>query len=254
MYLFSMTLYPNEKQQEDDYKSFQEEQAWYFSALYKNGQILINGCNTVRGECDFTTYFLVPEKDSLDPKNNNKYVNEFYAKLLGICQREPRTSIIGKSSDYGLACSCNTPSWYMLYSDYTTHESPIVCGDCGLSVPLYKLPKILGEDEFYTVLGWQTAYNSCDNLFMQGIGERGAYQRLSKPSSDLSKLGEEICREFEKVKGMPFYYYLFRYYSSHKLVCPVCGEDWKLGEENTLFVDYRCEHCRLVADEVKKKS
>jgi predicted nucleic acid-binding Zn ribbon protein len=88
---------------------------------------------------------------------------------------------------------------------------------------------------------------------MEGIAERAVYQRLSKSTSDLSKVGQEICTAFENITGKPFYYYLFRYYSSHKPVCPVCSEFWRLDENNELFIDYQCHKCRLVADLVKSK-
>jgi predicted nucleic acid-binding Zn ribbon protein len=174
MYLFAITTYPNEKQREDNYTIFQAEQDWYFGVLGKNGQILFDGCNTIREEESFTTYFLSPETDSLDSKNDNKYVKESYTKLLELCRSNSSIRLLGKSADYQSACNCTSPSWYMLYSDHITHESPVVCGDCGLSVPLYKLPKIHGEEEYFTVLGWQKAYNACDRLFMEGIGERSA--------------------------------------------------------------------------------
>ncbi|MFZ5985721.1 MAG: DUF2310 family Zn-ribbon-containing protein [Bacillota bacterium] len=253
MYLFSVTTYPNEHQRENNYSQFKEEQDWYFGALIKNGQILMNDCNTIFQEDKFITYLLAPEQDSLDLRNSNKYVNDFYAKLLTLCTQEPTIQLLGKSSDYEDTCNCKTPSWYMLYSDYTTNESPVVCGDCGKSVPLYRLPKILGEDEYYTVLGWQKAYNACDRLFLEGIAERAAYQRLSKHTSDLSKMGREICTAFENAAEKPFYYYLFRYYSSHKTVCPICRDNWLLNESDRSFIDYRCNTCRLVADLVKDK-
>ena len=149
--------------------------------------------------------------------------------------------------------------WFLLFqapesiesqSSMYVSESPIVCGDCGSTVPLYRLPKIFGEDEYLSVLGWQRAYNACDILFMEGIGESSAYQRLSKVTSDLSVWGRKICREFEIATGKSFFYYLFRYYSSHKASCRICGEPWELGKDNQLFIDYRCESCRLVADKV----
>ncbi|AEY66548.1 DUF2310 family Zn-ribbon-containing protein [Clostridium sp. BNL1100] len=250
MFLFTVTTYPSKHQRENCYSEFKEEQAWYFGALIKNGQILMNDCNTIFQEDKFITYLLAPEQDSLDLRNANKYVNEFYIKLLTLCTQEPTIQLLGKSSDYEETCSCETPSWYMLYSYYTTNESPVVCGDCGKSVPLYRLPKILGEDEYYSVLGWQKAYKACNRLFLEGIAERVAYQRLSKPTSDLSKLGHEICTAFENATEKPFYYYLFRYYSSHKPVCPICSLPWKLEEDNKSFMDYSCDKCRLVADEV----
>lgn len=195
---------------------------------------------------------MAPEQDSLDIKYANKYVNECSSKLLGLCIREPKIKLIGKSVDYEPSCDCESPSWYMLYSRYIVAESPIVCGDCGQTVPLYKLPKILGEDEYYAVLGWQRVYNACDTLFMNGIAERATYARLSKPESDLSKERREICLAFENATEKPFYYYMFRYYAryySHKKhCCPLCGNEWKLTGDNELFIDYCCKNCRLVAD------
>ncbi len=252
MYMFSITTYPKEQNKEDNFDTFREEQDWYFSALSKNGQILTSSCNTIFLDNTYITFLLAPEQDSLDIKYANKYVSEFYTNLLKLCVREPEIKLIGRSSDYEPSCNCKSPNWYMLYSDHTVVESPVVCGDCGRKVSLYKLPKILGEDEYYTVLGWQRAYNACDNLFMVGIAERTAYGRLSKPESDLSKEGRKICKAFEDATGKPFYYYLFRYYSSKKNCCPICGNAWGLDEENASLVDYCCKNCRLVGDLNKK--
>lgn len=251
MYLLSHTLYPNEQQQGNGSETFIDQLNRYFGSLIKNGQVLMNDCNTIHLKDKFITYFLAPEPDSLDMRNSNIYVENFYKGTLSLCNHEPTIQLLGKSTDYDFACTCESPGWYMLYSDYTANESPIVCGNCGKSVPLYKLPKILGEDEYYSVLRWQKAYNACDRLFMEGIAERTAYARLSKPASDLSKLGRQICIAFENTVGKPFYYYLYRYYSPHKPICPECSGLWKLDEGNNLFIDYQCKKCKLVADLVK---
>lgn len=247
-----MTTYPNENQKVDDYKKFQEEQDWYFSALSKNGQILMKSCTTVFDDSNFTTYFLAPENDSLDINNDNIYVKRFYSEFMAICREKPDLKMLAKSSDYPASCKCESPSWYMLYTDHLVSESPVVCGNCENTVPLYKLPKILKEDEYFSVLNWQKAYNACDTLFMNGIAERLAYQRLSKVTSDLSVLGRNICKEFELATGKSFFYYLFRYKSHHKAACPICGKHWELDNNNQLFIDYRCDDCRIVADKVKK--
>lgn len=253
MYLFTITTYPDGKQVEDNYEKFEEEQNWLFGTLIKNGQILSNDCNTIFIEDEYITYTLAPEEDSISLKYANKYVNDNYNKLLKLSRRKPKIKLLGKSKDYMPACSCDSPSWYMLYSDYSVDDSPVVCGDCGRTVPLYKLPKILGEDEYYSVRSWQIAYKACDELFMAGIGERFAYQRISKPTNDLAKLGIEICEAFEKAIGKPFYYFLFKYYSPYKPTCPVCGQLWKLGSGNKSFIDYRCDKCRLVGDAISIK-
>jgi len=106
MYLFTVTMFPNEQNKKDGYEEFRGEQDWYFGALSKNGQILISICNTVFEDDTYKTFLLAPEQDSLDSKYANKYVNEFYMKLMNLCIREPEIRIIGRSSDFELSCNC----------------------------------------------------------------------------------------------------------------------------------------------------
>jgi len=48
--------------------------------------------------------------------------------------------------------------------------------------------------------------------------------------------------------GIPSYYYLFNHRKT-ATVCPSCGGNWKLTGDKT-FIAYKCNKCRLVADEV----
>ena len=146
-------------------------------------------------------------------------------------------------------CCCKEPSWYVLYTDSTLYESPVVCGDCGKSIPLYKLPHI-NENEHYDVLGWQNAYKKVDALWMYGFSDRFTFRYMHDPNSNLSIAGIDICKAFEEKLVKPFYYYLFNMYRTNK-TCPVCGADWKIYGEKT-FVEYKCEKCRLVADKLSK--
>ncbi len=83
---------------------------------------------------------------------------------------------------------------------------------------------------------------------MACLSDRFTYRQMHNLDSTLSKSGRYICKEFEDLTGTPFYYYLF-HHNKTPTACPVCGNDWKLIGENT-FIDYKCEKCRLVADEV----
>lgn len=245
VFLYKITTYPNKKQEVDDYEHFKEQQDWYLAALSMNGQILQYGQITVFDQERFINYILSPEENSLDLQYNNIYVNKFLESLCELSSRNPIHRIIGQSTDFEPSCNCESPSKYILYTTLWKHDSPIVCGDCMSSVPLYKLPKIEQEDEYFTVLSWQKAYSACDRLFMEGYNERGAYKRMSNPTSDISKLGRGICQSFERVTGKPFYYYLFHYYSRQKTTCPICGEAWRMESG---FKEYCCEECRLVSD------
>lgn len=71
---------------------------------------------------------------------------------------EMSLNIIGKDLNYDKSCACEKSSCYMLYTNYAETDSPVVCGDCDKSVPLYKLPYLFKEDEHHEILGWQAAY------------------------------------------------------------------------------------------------
>lgn len=222
------------------------EPIWeYLGCLYKNGQILKN-YELIRSSNELFAYATLPEDSALDEKNNSIYVNKYRDMVLE--NFEIGLEIIGKNMNQDISCNCKESSWYILYTDYSLLESPIVCGDCQKAVPLYKLPHIQEYKEHYGVVSWQSAYNSIDRLWLYCLADRFTLRQLHDPDSQLSKEGREICKEFEENTGKPFYYYLFQNNRTSKK-CPICHGEWKLEGVDT-FIDYKCERCRVVADEV----
>jgi len=112
------------------------EPIWdYLGCLYKNGQILKN---YVLIECETGLWALVtlPDDSALDEKNNNIYVDKYLLKVKE--HFNVSVKLLGSNMNQSESCGCESPSWYMLYTDWTLWESPVVCGDCGMAVPLYK--------------------------------------------------------------------------------------------------------------------
>ncbi|MFC3800470.1 DUF2310 family Zn-ribbon-containing protein [Cohnella sp. GCM10012308] len=245
MFLYKIVTFPNTEQQNDEHEKFIEEQNWYIAALQKNGQILSHGNVTVFEDGKFINYVLTPEINSLNSVFNNRYVNEFLNNLIQLSSSVPTNINVGKSTDFEPSCTCQSPSSYILYTEMWHHVSPVSCGDCKKTIPLYKLPKINEEDEYFSVLSWQKAFNACDRLFYEGINERGAYKQMSNPASELSIMGRKICTLLEQATGKPFYYNLYRQYSRKKKVCPSCGETW---DKESGLKKYCCQKCRLVSE------
>jgi len=217
----------------------------YFSCLYKNGQILKN-YEMIKTNDGFAVFVTLPEDDALNEKHNNIYVSEYLIEVKKLFKIS--IDIIGKNLNYDKSCICEKSSWYMLYTDYVENDSPVVCGDCAKSVPLYKLPHLFNENEHHGILGWKESYSDIDGLWMYCLSDRFTYRQLNNLDSQLSKIGIDICKELEKATSIPTYYYLFQSNKS-KEHCPICGSDWKLSGEK-IFIDYKCDQCRLVADEV----
>ena len=161
----------------------------YLGCLYKNGQIL-KKYELIEAENSLWVYVTLPDDEALKTEYNNVYVNKYLnaVRELFNVSIEP----VGKNMNQDKSCACQEPSWYMLYTDWTLSESPVVCGDCGKAVPLYKLPHIFNTDEHYGILGWQDAYKSTDVLWTYGLSDRFTFRQMHDPKSRLSKDGLDI--------------------------------------------------------------
>lgn len=219
------------------------ESIWdYLGCLYKNGQILKN-YELIDIEDKLCAFVTFPNDDALNEMNNNIYVNKFKNK---ICMNyEIVLELVGRSMNHDVSCTCENPSWYILYTNYALIESPVVCGDCGKIVPLYKLPHI-HDHEYYDVIGWQMAYKNIDSLWMYGLSDRFTLRQLHNSNSQLSIEGRSICKAFEEKTGKPFYYYIFQNRITNKK-CPICNSEWQFVKVGSL-IDYKCNCCRIVTN------
>lgn len=218
----------------------------YMSCLYKNGQIL-KSFEIVKRDDIYLAFVTLPEDDALDKKYNNIYVTKDLNKINELFKLE--LELIGENLNEEKTCTCiEKPCWYMLYSRFLYVGSPIICGSCGLSVPLYKFPFIFNEKEYFSVLEWKEKYADVNSLFIDCLSDKFTYNQMNNVKSKLSKRGIEICKEFERVTDVPFYYFVY-HYEKTPITCPICKMEWKLNDQGAV-VDYRCDSCRLVADDV----
>jgi predicted nucleic acid-binding Zn ribbon protein len=217
---------------------------YYLNALYRNGQI-VSDYDFIRNEKNYIACIALPKDDSLSKKNNNIYVNQFIEEIETAFDLD--IELIGESMDQGDSCECQKSSWYFLCAE-GSFESPIYCGDCGLSIPLYKIPLMDDEKEHGTILGWQSANQAMNELWIAGLHDRFTYRQISSPDSQLAKEGRKICNEIERKTGVPTYYFL-HYDSWLKKpapeACPECGGDWRIEDDEEM--GFKCDDCRLVA-------
>ena len=192
------------------------------------------------------------EKNSLNKKFNNFYVNKQTKKIEDLCNSELRYKTIGKSYDsYKSPCKCKRPSFYILVTNYITIESPLTCGTCNKSVPLYRLP-IYYDHGYMPILSWETNYISCDSLQMNcEVGERWALNQMQEINSQLSKQGLEICRKIQELTSIPTFYYLHHYkkYKGDQLTrpCPGCSKKWNLKTQLNNRYDFKCDECKIIS-------
>ncbi|OCK51290.1 DNA-binding protein [Chryseobacterium sp. CBo1] len=192
------------------------------------------------------------EKNSLDKKLNNFYVNRQSEKIEKLCNSKLTFKTVGKSYDsYKTPCKCKKSDFYILITNYVTIESPLTCGTCNKSVPLYLLPAYY-DFGYMPILSWETNYISCDSLQMNcEVGERWALNQMQEITSQLSKQGVGICRKIEELTSIPTYYYLHNYKKSKgdqlTRPCPSCSKKWDLKTQLHNLYDFKCDKCKIVS-------
>jgi predicted nucleic acid-binding Zn ribbon protein len=192
------------------------------------------------------------ERNSLDKRYNNFYVNNQTQKLEERCNSTLSFRTVGKSyNSYKTPCTCKKSGFFILITNYTTIDSPVTCGTCHKSVPLYRLP-VYYDYGYMPILSWETNYISCDSLQMNcEVGERWALNQMQEINSQLSKQGLKICKRIEELTSIPAYYYLHNYRKSkgNQLLrrCPGCNKRWDLKEQLHNVYDFKCDKCKIVS-------
>ena len=218
----------------------------YLSYLCLNGQIL-NNYEVIQSEDKLFAYATLPTDDALDEKYNNIYVTADLMNLRELFKLSQ--SLVGENTNEPDSCTGKDSDWFLLYSTRERLRSPLICGDCGDPVPLYKVPNLFCES-FFDVIDWQRAFNAVDRLWINCLSDRFTYQQMHNPNSPLSKIGREICKDLQEKTDRPVYYYLFNWEHTSN-TCPLCGQDWGYKDEDGI-VDFRCDTCMIAADQCFK--
>ena len=79
---------------------------------------LLSNYELVTQKDSFYVFATIPEEDALDESFNSVYTNK-YLNDINI-----EFEVLGYNVNYDECCSCKKSSWYMLYTDFTTDESP----------------------------------------------------------------------------------------------------------------------------------
>ena len=217
----------------------------------ENGQILGTAWPLVATKNSLTAFVTLPEETSLASERANSMVTKATESLDRTGARLT-TTLIGPEADLELACSCKTRTWQLLLTTYLDASSPLKCGDCLRSVPLYRIPLMRGG-YYWDILAWQADYRATDHLQMGGCGEKWAEEQLVGLSSDLTVVGRRLRGEIENLTGIPTYYHLLCAVSPNaetesRRKCPSCEGEWRLGSALHDQIDYRCESCRLTSN------
>ncbi len=216
-----------------------------FCTLYMNGQILDNWIIE-----DHNDHYEARVTTTDDHSLDEKYYNQYVLDKLKDFQMD--VQIIADDAYSSDCCHCEEHSYYIISVNPADASSPIICGDCGKEIPLIRIPYLYNEKEHYSILTFQSIYNSVDNLWRNSLSDRFTKRQITDYNSQLNKLGLDIREELEKKVGKPVYLFLgnpigglyeFEKNNKNLEACPKCGGSFRKIEND--YADKVCDECRL---------
>jgi predicted nucleic acid-binding Zn ribbon protein len=216
-------------------------------SLRMNGQIIGDEFSIILTNQGYAAYQKLPLSNSLDISHANKYVLKDLEKLEsnGVSLA---INIMGEKIESTAICECKNRKSLIFFTNYLTTESPLRCGDCFGTIPLYLIPHTY-DDEYYNVITWQSDYKACDSLQMGcKTGERFGSREISKIDSSLSRRGIEICTQITDLTGLPYRHNDQKRLMEEKRKCPSCSGGWLLKEPLHELFDFKCDRCRLLSN------
>ena len=214
-----------------------------FDVLRKAGQVYEN-FHVVAEDGAYAVYVIMPDADALDLNYCADEAVAIITKLAAIFSLKVES--LGTSVTCEDSCECAAPTWYMLYTDLSTEESPVVCGDCGKPVPLYKIPKILDKEGQSNFLNWQEQLKAIQKLDIQNYNPTFTDAEIYSRDSRINKMGRSLCRALEKAKAVPVFYHM-ELKKGADASCPVCGREWS-PSANEQVAGRICTFCRIAVD------
>lgn len=254
MYFIDSYFYPK-RNSRTDCEFLEDAVRNFIITLLKNGNAVGDYLfEHVNDSIRVTTMAL--ERNSFDKKYWNKWIKQNFKKILKYSEKEPQFLVDNMKVKKVAIPNIKESSFYFLYTDIFSKESPIRCGKTGKGIPMYRLPinQKIREQVFF----WQEQHHSLESIwFHSSYLEKETCFELSSAKSVFSQWGRSLCQEIQQVTAKPVYYALNleRYEvlktENKQRKCPECGKLCKsiIRQERKKLVhwfDSRCDSCLLL--------
>src|SRR5262245_29932675 len=100
------------------------------SAWIRNGQVLDSDVNLVTSHNKLLSVVPIPARYALSKKHSSKSVQRALHNLEGLGALPPRTILLGRNLEAGIACRCKRRPFLILFTHLFSIDSPIRCGTC----------------------------------------------------------------------------------------------------------------------------
>lgn len=223
----------------------------FFSELAKNGLALESGAQVVKTAQGYECRCVACDKNAITEEHFAYETKKTLESLIRMSDGLPAIKDIGPDPLHG-HCTCRSPSHLVMEPCAEREGTPIICGDCCESIPLYRLASSAADMEFDDVLRWRKLYRAYLYQCLLGIdsidGEE-SYQMLHECVSTLTLAGRALAGQVERFCSIPVYYPIYYQFERVPDRCPQCGASWRNSYPDGVKSSHVCLACRLFASE-----
>lgn len=220
----------------------------FFNNLYRNGLTLEGALTISENNGGYSCKVIAVDEKALEKRNFSYDTRVTLSKLTEL-GGEPQCVPLEKCV-LPAHCECERSDYVVLQASAEWEGTPLMCGTCGKSVPLYRLVPDANEREFDDLYGWRRLYRGYMNehiVGIDGIDYHESYVMLNECVSTLNLIGRRFAGLFEKFGGVPTYYPIFSRYDRIPDECPQCGKRWVNEYTDVIKFSHVCSACRLVS-------
>lgn len=229
----------------------------FAAELSRCGLTLEAGARTLYQNGEYILLVIAQDEEAIDEKNMNYDTKKALTELTKKCEAMPKVRTLAEL-EFPAHCVCAKPSHFIMQSPPEWEGSPVRCGDCGKSVPLYRLDGFAADRNFDDLLLWRRLRRGCFSTYEYGSRKQSvaSAQALSEPAaayaalkscvSGVSLEGRRLAAMVEKNTGVITVYPLFSQYEKMPEYCPQCGRSWINPFTDAVKFKCFCRECRLV--------
>lgn len=222
----------------------------FLHQLGRNGIILDGGVQSYIDNGQYVCRVIAQDdtalsESGLSEEQMNYDTRKALTLLRGKCAAP--VQIIQKESCVDIPhCKCVSPSHYVLQYIPEWMGSPVMCGDCHSSVPLYRLLPDRNDREYDDLLRWRKLYRGYIEQFRAGINGRYAYDMIRNCRSEFAVHGRRIAGWVEQRTGITTFYPIYSHLERKPERCPQCGGPFVNVYTDAINFERCCRNCRLV--------
>ncbi|MBE6754551.1 MAG: hypothetical protein E7559_09445 [Ruminococcaceae bacterium] len=226
-------------------KRFAEAEQDLFKQLVRCGLVLEGGGWLYEKDGELRRRFIAVTKEAMDPRQMSYDARQSWKAVLKLSEEPPKAVCLQECLSPA-HCTCKKPGFLVMQSPAEWEGTPICCGDCRKSYPIYRLERDPLEREFDDLLHWSKLRRGYIEQYMTGAERVISHEALQGCVSDLSLQGRRLAGMVETATGILTLYPLFAYYEKAPSRCPQCGGEWVNRYRDAIPFEFFCRSCRLV--------